>query len=387
MSIASLGREGVDGIPTGRYCDGWREVWRSTDPVDPLGDGSYVWERAMPRLTDDILECSIYLYRNHIEADRGENTGGSGFLYEIPFDESASQGKGHLYAVSNTHVVSKAPVIRLNSSGPKGHKIVRKRASEWFPHPDKHTDISVCPLADDLRADDQEVYKYRSIGPAHLVTKERIIEFNIGIADDAFLVGRFVNHDGRLKNQPSVRLGAIAQMPIEEIKTETGMQEAFLVEVKSIAGYSGSPVFALISDRRSSSYKRTIESMRGDPQAMLLVQAQEVTEWFMFLGVDCGHIIDCQSVYNAEGTESGHFIKSNTGMAVVIVPWKLTELLESPILKKKRDEALRLRQGEIVVAEDFAEKPARKNRDIPIPPVTRKKFFTDLGKATQKKTH
>ena len=83
MSIASLWREPMDGIPTGRYCDGWREVWRATDPSDPQGDGAYVWERVMDRLIDEILDCSIYLYGSHIDARRGEQVGGSGFCMKF----------------------------------------------------------------------------------------------------------------------------------------------------------------------------------------------------------------------------------------------------------------------------------------------------------------
>jgi hypothetical protein len=383
--IASVGRGGIDGFPTGRYCDGWREVWRVTDPADPLGDGSYEWEQAMPRLTDDILECSIYLYKTHIDADRGEKAGGTGFLYEMPFDPKETLGKGHLYAVSNWHVVKEAPVIRLNSSEGKGQKIIRKTVADWTRHQDGQTDIAVCPLSNDLKSDDHSLHTFRSVGPAHLATKERIAELNIGIGDDAFLIGRFINHDGVQKNEPSVRFGAIAQMPKNKIKTKTGEQEAFLVEAKSIAGYSGSPAFALISDKRSQEYRRKIESMRGNPTAMLIMQAQAAAELFLFLGIDCGHIIDEQPVYNADGKKNGQYIESNTGMSIVIVPWKLTELLELPILKKKREEALSQRRSEIVGAEDFAEKPARKNRDVDIPPVTRKKFFDDLGQATQKR--
>ena len=70
---------------------------------------------------------------------------------------------------------------------------------------------------------------------------------NIGIGDEAIAIGRFINHDGNQRNQPSVRFGAIAQMPKDKIRTDTGEQDAFLVEIKSISGYSGSPVFALTS--------------------------------------------------------------------------------------------------------------------------------------------
>ncbi len=331
----------------------------------------------MPRLTDDIEDCALYLYESHIDAKRGEKAGGSGFLYEIPFDESSLGGKGHLYAVSNWHVVKRAPVIRLNSANADGHKIIRKKTSDWIRHPDEQTDIAVCPLADDLRADDRSLYTYKSISPGHMITPDRMLEYNIGIGDDTFVVGRFVNHDGVQRNQPSVRFGAIAQMPKEKIRTETGDQEAFLVEAKSIAGYSGSPVFTLISERRSPNYQH--------------YEDIEPTELYIFLGIDCGHIIDRQPVYNADGTRSDRYIESNTGMAIVAAAWKLAELLEMDALKKVRAQAFRKRQMEKVAVEDFAEVPRQRTHannpddriEIPIP--TEKQFSGDLEKAIRRK--
>ncbi len=342
----------------------------------------------MPRLTDDVLDCTIYLYETHVNASRGVETGGSGFLYEIPFG-SEKFGRGHLYAVSNWHVVQKAPVIRLNSS--QGQKIIRKKPHEWFRHPDQHTDLAVCLLANDLRGEDSSLYTFKSISPGHLATKERIAELNIGIGDDTFLVGRFVNHDGVQRNEPSVRFGSIAQMPKNKIKTDTGEQEAFLVEVKSISGFSGSPVFALISEKRSRDYREKISTMRGNPTAMAIVMAQDVTELFIFLGIDCGHLIDSQPVVDANGRKTGGYIHVNTGMAIVIVPWKLTELLENPTLKRQREEAERERKKQIVGAEDYASKPTQRSNaknpadriDIPTP--NRKEFLSDLRKATRRK--
>ena len=244
-------------------------------------------------------------------------------------------GKGHLYAVSNWHVVRKAPVIRLNSAQTDGFDTIPLTKDDWTQHQDNNTDIAVA-----LLANNPDIYRYRAIGPEHLVTKDRIAEYNIGVGDDTFLVGRFVNHEGKQRNEPTVRLGAIAQMPNEKISTESSDQEAFLVETKTIAGYSGSPVFALVSERRSPTFRER--------------QGVEATELFMFLGVECAHLTERLYVYSAAGKKSRQYIKANTGMGVVIPAWKLTELLESPPLKKKREEVRRKRRAEIVAVEDFA---------------------------------
>ncbi len=80
-----------------------------------------------------------------------------------------------------------------------------------------------------------------------VVTPKLIQDYDLGIGDDVYTVGRFVNHDGKQRNNPVVRFGNIAQMPIEPIKQDDGhLQDSYLVECKSVAGYSGSPVFAYV---------------------------------------------------------------------------------------------------------------------------------------------
>lgn len=64
-----------------------------------------------------------------------------------------------------------------------------------------------------------------------------------GPGTEVFFVGRFLHHQGRERNHPTVRFGNIAQMPWEPVRTGRGIrQEAFLVEARSESGYSGSPV-------------------------------------------------------------------------------------------------------------------------------------------------
>lgn len=83
-----------------------------------------------------------------------------------------------------------------------------------------------------------------------LLKRHEIDAFRVGPGDDVFVVGRFINSQGKLRNIPSVRFGNIAQMPLKPI--EQGrvfgefQQESFLVEARSISGFSGSPVFLIL---------------------------------------------------------------------------------------------------------------------------------------------
>lgn len=65
---------------------------------------------------------------------------------------------------------------------------------------------------------------------------------DIGIGDDVFFTGLFKYHTETSRNEPIVRSGIIAAMA-ETIATRSGPQHAFLVESRSMGGFSGSPVF------------------------------------------------------------------------------------------------------------------------------------------------
>ena len=66
----------------------------------------------------------------------------------------------------------------------------------------------------------------------------------IRVGSPVGLTGLFVHHHGSSRNIPIVRSGNIAAMTDEPVSTRRGLMTAFLVEVRSIGGLSGSPVFA-----------------------------------------------------------------------------------------------------------------------------------------------
>jgi hypothetical protein len=88
--------------------------------------------------------------------------------------------------------------------------------------------------------------------------------FNIGIGSETYVAGMFVGRIGERRNIPILRVGTIAAMPGEPIATEYGEHDAFLVEIRSIDGLSGSPVCVhmpapilpsdVLVDRRSTPY-------------------------------------------------------------------------------------------------------------------------------------
>jgi hypothetical protein len=191
----------------------------------------------MPNIPQHYLDCTIYLYQCVEAAERGENSGGSGCLISVASDSDLDFPE-HLYAVTNKHVARGGfPVVRLNTVDGKT-TILELSQDDWIAHPEGD-DLAVLPLA----LSPETEHEYFPISSYRFLNRESIGAFGgFGAGDDTFMVGRFITHAGKQRNTPSLRFGSIAMLPFDKVKLEGHMQEAFLVETRSMSGYSGSPV-------------------------------------------------------------------------------------------------------------------------------------------------
>jgi hypothetical protein len=293
----------------------------------------------VPRIDNQFLDCSIYLYHSEEEASRGERSGGSGFIVGVPgfgdgwlIPGATCPRPGviyHAYAVTNRHVVKKrntsepsSPVIRLNQDSGKTD-ILPLTVDDWFTAEElisEDHDIAVVPI------NHQDYYAYRFIPTDAFLTKEISTRYDVGIGDVVFMVGRFVGHDGRQRNEPSTRWGHVSSMPVEHVhhpSNRNGKQESFLVEMHSISGYSGSPVIVRpfpesilrVDYYGSPTNTHMMMPTRDDP-------IQTGGPWL--LGVDWGYINNHEQRDN------------NTGISGVVPAWHLLKLLNSDKLREQR---------------------------------------------------
>jgi len=256
----------------------------------------------MPRIREEYLDCVIYLYYSKEDAERGtiHENGGSGFLVGIP-----STNCMHVYKVSNRHIVKKSPVIRLNTMNGDSD-VLSVDGSSWV-FTEEH-DIAICYL------NLPSMYRYKSVGIQQFITPEIIQSQRIGPGNDVFLVGRFVNHEGRQGNTPSVRFGNLAMMPDEPVyhkNSESQGELSFLADIRTVSGYSGSPVFVLA---------RNVDTFGVGGMA---IRAGGRDAWL--LGVEWGHLLDHKGI--------------NTGMSGVVPAWFLNELLnDQPIVQARHQQ-------------------------------------------------
>lgn len=220
------------------------------------------------RIPNNLLDCVFYLYKNIGDAKTGVAAGGCGFFVSVGSDRHGATGCGYRYAVTCRHLLDKGFLtIRVNTrlGEPDYFETV---SGNW----ERSSDNDVAAYGIDL-SDEKHLTRevYHRISPVlveqyprafhyggllSFVTEEIINEHGIGIGDEVFLVGRLIDHSGKQKNAPSARFGNISMTPFESIfnKTLSKNVEVFLCEVKSIGGFSGSPVFVyvrlLLGDQR-----------------------------------------------------------------------------------------------------------------------------------------
>jgi hypothetical protein len=299
----------------------------------------------MPRISDRLIDCSVYLYPSIEAARMGERGGGSGFLVAVP-----SLGRGHyVYVVTAKHVIDNgALVLRLNTSDGKMDTLTTSYDS-WFVHPDGD-DVAVLPIT---LTDD---FSWFCVSTRLFITPDIIRDWHIGLGDETFMVGRLVNRDGIQRNAPVVRFGNLSFMadPDEPVERADGFkQESFLVESRSLGGFSGSPVFVISTQgyedhNLPSPLKQEREEFRrANPNAAILRHPVTTGVWGPWLlGLDWGHPPLWDKVFESDlRTVTDYRTKANTGIAYVVPAWRIMDVLNMEDLvaqRKRSDDQARL---------------------------------------------
>jgi hypothetical protein len=107
-------------------------------------------------------------------------------------------------------------LLRMNLRN-GGVDYVETNAGDWRFHPDLPLTVDVAILTW-IPSQDQFDYLF---APEWLaVTEDMINHDHISIGDEVFIVGLFSEHSGQERNLPIIRVGHVAMLPEEPIKTE-----------------------------------------------------------------------------------------------------------------------------------------------------------------------
>jgi hypothetical protein len=194
------------------------------------------------RVSEEMLKSVCFMCSHNSERD-SYSLVGTGFFVAWPGD-----GWPQIYLVTARHCVSQAQKrgdgrahVLLNSkAGLPRHYAITQR---W--HYSQDTRIDLAAVCFDP-GDDDDV---RVIPKHHLLSPVHIEKHSIGIGDELWLAGLFWPVPGEGRMRPIIRVGNIAAMPEGPITVDDsegrqiGPFAAYLAEVRSIGGLSGSPVW------------------------------------------------------------------------------------------------------------------------------------------------
>ncbi|MEP7286653.1 MAG: hypothetical protein ABI947_12900 [Chloroflexota bacterium] len=270
----------------------------------------------MPRIPDQLLNSIVYFYPNVEAAERGTPAGGTGFLVDF---RSQSSEQEYRYVITNSHVIRSGGVFLRFNVVDGGTNVKEIPQSNWVHHYDSD-DICAAILEKDAGWS-ATALQWDNIA----ATIPRMNELNMGVGDEVFMLGRFISHSGVQRNQPLARFGNIAMMPGERVLDGRQLRvEAFLVEMRSLAGFSGSPVFVYMGPG----------TYRGDGRMMPFY-----SETISLIGIDTGHKLLTSTVTDKATrtrVNDNWVVEQDTGISIVSPVWKIRQVLDDEDFVKQR---------------------------------------------------
>lgn len=305
------------------------------------------------RLPDDVRKCVAFLGRQEAVRDApGAQPRkqfvpyGTGFLVAVPSSRYA--GFGQVYLVTGKHVADHLEPdfeIRLNDKSGKLQPIPVS-GCRWATHKeDPSIDVAAIAWEPPPEID------YLALTPDIFMDVDRMPEKGIGTGDEVYVTGLFAPVTGVRRIEPIVRSGHVAMIPADRVPVSdwpTNSMEAFLIEMRSLGGLSGSPVFV----------QRSIQVVPAEPSGRAPLAAGAI----FLLGLMHGHWRFAKDSidYAAESfvKDAGKDGLLNAGIAVVAPARHIRSLLlEHPDLVKAMEKSESEHASRFPVSRDTGAEP------------------------------
>jgi hypothetical protein len=314
----------------------------------------------MPHISERLRECVFYLYEDEHAALNNEEFGGTGFFV---FVSSKTGREADVYAITNHHVIKDDfTVIRVSKNTGEPATIPLK-ASNWLEHPES---ADVCAASITLEDDST---CFTALPSEWLLTKDQLQENYINLGSDVYMMGRFISHAGKTVNKPIARSGIISAFPdtVDLVKLK-GMppQEAFIIEMRSLSGYSGSPTFYNLESWYFINHLIVMMDTVFDiqvPASSRYVNRPELAT--TVLGIDAGSFPMFEDVYRMDGDyrePTAYKAQNHTGFSIVIPAWKIIETLNRPEFVMEREK----KDKEYLKEHKYAANTDSKKREKPL---------------------
>jgi hypothetical protein len=325
----------------------------------------------MPRLTHRMTRCVFFLFGHNRDGTMDQVPKATGFLVgrysrELPH-------LWHIYAVSNRHATVDSPTIRINTKD-GCTRLLEYNPDQWtFSETD---DLAVIDVTDDLEFDPKSLLWSDDIT---WVNELDLLGYNEGggrtyVGDQTIMIGLFADHTGPGKvNLPVARFGNLAAFVNDGVPVGLGpgdqfARPAFLNDMRSRTGFSGSPVWAWYNPY---SDVRTWEESKS-PISSLLSRAQRSPD-LCLIGVHRAQFREDAEVIEGgnSNVKKGDIVKIASSMTIVVPSWEIKSLLEKDkleIQRQKRDERQDRKDASFLY-----QRLARAQEAVPPPPPPRPK--------------
>ena len=265
-----------------------------------------------------------------------ESPGGTGFFVAR---SSNLPRLHHIYGISNAHVVQNNHLIRINTKGGGTRLFEEIIPADWVSS--EHEDLAAVDVTDyfEREDNDQWVDSFFWIHEQTFLTSDFVWSDHIGIGDETIMLGLFVDHSGgATKNVPVGRFGTLAAMadpstPVTLYKDDRYVRPAYLNDMRSRDGFSGSPVWVWGATH-------TDMSTWEGPGLYRESLAHRSRAFLYLMGTHRGQFRETTMIDKRETTgplRGGDKIEIASAMTVVIPATEISELLDRPRLKDQRD--------------------------------------------------
>lgn len=287
------------------------------------------------RLPDEVQKSVVFLGQQEMDMQTNlirDELRGTAFFVALRI----SSGAHLICLVTAAHVAKQLQhgmfFIRANTrqGEAKQYWLDGGVEAHWIFHPeDDSVDAAVL-----LWMPPDEV-DYLCVHEDLFLSQEKIQKKKIGVGDEVYVTGLFRFLTGKNRNEPIIRAGNIAMIPKERIPVlnwhEDGM-EGYLIEGRSIGGFSGSPVFV----------QRSIEVSPIEPTGRNPLAAGAI----FWLGLMHGHWEVSENKIDGVRSKIDPEQAINAGISIVVPCHKIIEVLNHDLI----------RQAAVVAADEIIER-------------------------------
>jgi hypothetical protein len=161
----------------------------------------------------------------------------------------------------------------------------------------------------------------------------------IGIGEDGFMLGLFMEYPGAARNAVAARFGNVSMLARDDlpIESEFRTRPCHLFDMRSRPGFSGSPVFVYrtpTADLRNL-HRPTFNINRNSRGSL---DARENT-FIRLLGIHIGQFHDRVKVRKVKSpkSEPDEIFTIPNSMAIVVPAWSILALLDHNVFVEQRE--------------------------------------------------